>query len=353
MSRALADPCLFITVLFSASAHWDSIQGVPHSPQTLYHQSLALKLLREQLKDSNRTSYEMAGSALALTFYNMSGCNTDSALIHRNGLLQMLAENRNQGPEFEALTALVNLILLGLSVVVHEEPPFIPSVDISTHINHFTLKSECLPSNLLRRAIIRVAENQNSLITSDTASDLHSVLDFIITAEHASIQELYTLHAASIMDRDREEGFPETTTPTNKTGQIINECCHLAIRIFWSILQEALCPNSTSVASGRTTISHTAIKMLRPILCKLDMVSWKKHAPEAYLWICFTAAAACDKPASRVPYVTVATPVLSASDTTELSLARECWWYYKWLCGFLCLRAGKGNAHEGVVSTIS
>jgi hypothetical protein len=71
MSRALADPCLFMTVLFSASAHWDSIQGVPHSSQTLYHQALALKLLREQLKHSNRTSYEMAGSALALTFYNV------------------------------------------------------------------------------------------------------------------------------------------------------------------------------------------------------------------------------------------------------------------------------------------
>jgi hypothetical protein len=241
-------------------------------------------------------------------------------------------------------------------VVVQQEPPFIPPVNISTHINRFTLKSECLPSNLLRRAIIRVAENQNSLITSETASNLHSVLDFIITAEHASIQELYTLHAASITDRAREEGSPETgfqNIPINKTGQIINECCHLATRIFWSILQNALCPDSTSVASNRTTISRTAIRMLRPILRKLDMVSWKKHAPEAYLWICFTAAAACDKPASRVPFVTVATPVLSASDTTELSLARECWWYYKWLCGFLCLRTGERNIREDVVSVIS
>jgi hypothetical protein len=241
-------------------------------------------------------------------------------------------------------------------VVVHQEPPFIPSVNISTHINSFTLKSECLPFSLLRRAIIRVAENQNSLITSETASDLHSVLDFIITAEHASIQELYTLHAASITDRAREEGSPETglqNIPANKTGQIINECCHLATRVFWSILQNALCPDSTSVASDRTTNSRTAIRMLRPILRKLDMISWKKHAPEAYLWICFTAAAACDTPGSRVPFVTVATPVLSASDTTELSLARECWWYYKWLCGFLCLPPGEENIREDVVSVIS
>jgi hypothetical protein len=39
----------------------------------------------------------------------MSGYNTDSALIHRNGLLQMLAKNKNRGPEFEALNALVNM----------------------------------------------------------------------------------------------------------------------------------------------------------------------------------------------------------------------------------------------------
>ncbi|KAL3477172.1 hypothetical protein BJX99DRAFT_226494 [Aspergillus californicus] len=71
MSRALADPCLFTTVLFSASAHRDSIRDVCHSKQTLYHQSLALKMLRERLKENTQISYEVAGSALALTFYNV------------------------------------------------------------------------------------------------------------------------------------------------------------------------------------------------------------------------------------------------------------------------------------------
>lgn len=240
-------------------------------------------------------------------------------------------------------------------MVMHQEIPFIPSVNSSKHSYHFALKSEYLPSSLLRRAIIRAAKNQNGLLASDTTSDLQSVFDFIITAEHASIQELYTSRAAFKMDM-ASEGFPETglhITPTNKIGQIINDCCHLAIRIFWSILQSALFPEITSVASDRTTTSRTAIEMLRPILRQLDMVSWRKYAPEAYLWICFTAAAACDKPASRVPFVTVATPVLSASDTTELSLTRECWWYYKWLSDFLCLRDREGNLREGVVSIMS
>jgi hypothetical protein len=73
MSRALADPCLFVTILFSALAHRDSMQGVPHSPQTIYHQSLALKMLHKQINAGRQVSYEMAGSALSLTFYNV--CN--------------------------------------------------------------------------------------------------------------------------------------------------------------------------------------------------------------------------------------------------------------------------------------
>ncbi|KAL2850521.1 hypothetical protein BJX68DRAFT_237045 [Aspergillus pseudodeflectus] len=339
MSRALADPCLFMTVLFSALAHRDSMQGIPHSPQTLYHQSLALRMLHKQLNAGKQVSYEMAGSALSLTFYNMSGYNTDTALIHRNGLLQMLDKNKNQGPDFQALGALVNLIVLGLSVVVHQEPSVIPNPNTSlTRIDPFTFDFECLPSNLLRRAVVRVAENQNRVLRSDTVSDLHDVLDFIIVAEHVSFPELLPiLHARTavqLQPPERSPG-PEPRIPV-KTAEIISECCKLATRIFWFILQSSIHPNGTSTALD-STIPRTAIKILRDMLQRLDMVSWKKNAPEAYLWICFTVAAACDKPAGRVPFVTAVTPILSASDTMELNLARECWRYYRWLSGFTCL----------------
>ncbi|KAJ0413616.1 hypothetical protein BJY00DRAFT_57561 [Aspergillus carlsbadensis] len=352
MSRALADPCLFITVLFSALAHRDSIQGVPHSPQTLYHQSLALKMLHKQLNAGKQVSYEMAGAALSLTFYNMSGYNTDTALIHRNGLLQMLEKNQNQGPDFQALTALVNLILLGLSVVVHQEPSVIPRASTSTRVDPFTFDSQCLPSNLLRRAVVRVAENQNSILTSETVSDLHNVLDFIIAAEDVSSTKLVQiLHAATPIQSSTRETSPLTGwTSTTKTADIINECCKLAIDIFWFLLRATLQPDSQSPSTPLDpTIPRTAIKMLRDMLQKLDMISWKKHAPEAYLWICFTAAAACDKPASRVPFVTAVTPILSASDTMELSLARECWRYYTWLNGFSCPRVEADYVYRTVV----
>jgi hypothetical protein len=302
----------------------------------------------------------------------MSGYNTDTALIHRNGLLQMLEKNRNQGPDFQALTALVNLlsthssllagivliyrcsILLGLSVVVHQEPAAIPQASTSTRIDPFTFDSECLPSNLLRRAVVRVAENQYSVLSNETVSGLHDVLDFIIASEHLSFPEMLPiLHAATAVHIKPQETSPEPEpTSSTKTAEIINQSCDLATRIFWFILQRNVYLDSTSTAQVDTTIPRTAIKMLRNMLQKLDMVSWKIHAPEVYLWICFTAAAACDKPAGRVPFVTAVTPILSASDTMELSLARECWRYYTWLNGFTCARGERGEVYNIVVREI-
>ncbi|KAL2819729.1 hypothetical protein BJX63DRAFT_381546 [Aspergillus granulosus] len=352
MNRALENPCLFVAVLFSALAHRDIAQGTPHSPQTVYYQSLAIKMLREQLKDSNQMSYEMAATALSLTFYNMSGNNPDIALIHRSGLLQILAKNQNKGPEFEALTAMVNVILMGLSVVVDQEPPFIPPVGTLANGGAFVFGSDCMPSNVLRRAVIRVAENPNCLLTNDTISDLHNVLDFIIAAENATTVELYTLYTAVTPPTSRESSPEIEPTLLTKTAEIINQCCNLATTIFWSVLQNALRPDCASPPVD-PTIPHTAIKILRAIIGKLDIVTWKKHAPEAYAWICFTAAAACDKPAGRVPFVTVVTPLLSASDSTELRLTRECWRYYKWLRGFSCLEVEEDVCGGGVVSEIS
>ncbi|KAL4885635.1 hypothetical protein BJY04DRAFT_180114 [Aspergillus karnatakaensis] len=108
MRRAMADPCLFHGTLFSASAHLDWVQGISHNPRTLYHQAQALTLLRERLQ-RDQICYETVATAEALIYYNMSAYNTESALVHKRGLLQMLAMNRDRGEDFGALTGLVNL----------------------------------------------------------------------------------------------------------------------------------------------------------------------------------------------------------------------------------------------------
>ncbi|KAL2825122.1 hypothetical protein BJY01DRAFT_230280 [Aspergillus pseudoustus] len=356
VSRALADPCLFLTVLFAASAHRDWIQGTRHTVQTLYHQSQVLNILRERLKQTDQISYEMVASAIVLTFYSMSGHNTASARIHKSGVLQMLAKNQHRGSEFEALTALANLVLLGLSVAVNEEPPFVLP-NTSKQIGTFTFfESGCMPSSLLRRAVARVSEDQKSLLTSDTVASLQRVIYFIVNSNHVSVTKLCTLHGETLWTKSQEsspkseseEESPSITT--KKAGKIINRCCRLAIGIFWSIFrslppsQEKRGPSATPsnpILGG----SRRPLEELGSILHDLDLLTWNKHDPEAYLWICFTAAAACEDAASRVPFVAIAPPLLTATDTKELPLARECWRYYKWLTGFAALRA-EGRASD-------
>ncbi|KAJ0426600.1 hypothetical protein BJY00DRAFT_92347 [Aspergillus carlsbadensis] len=354
MSRALADPCLFYTLLYSASAHRDMVQGIPHTYQTLYHHSQVLKILRERLEAGSQIEYETAASVVSLTFYNMSGYNTDSALIHRNGLLQMLAKSQNRGQEFEPLTAVANLILLGLTVVVNQDPPIIPPVNSSTQTNAFTFEPGCMPSNLLRRTLL--PGNQDSLLSSDTVSELQNVLHFVENAEHESISNLYTLHAVTRADHPTITS-PEAESPTttsSKTAQTMNECCRIATDIFWSLVQNAPHSKSPSPTDDLPTpVPHTSFEMLGAIFLDLDLSVWKKHNAEAYLWVALTAAAACDEPKSRASFVAVVPPLLTAADTTELSLARECWRYYKWLSGISSSRVDKGNMDADAMTELS
>jgi hypothetical protein len=80
MTRAMADPCLFHATLFCASAHLDLLQGKPHSRITVFHQSCAMRALRDRLK-GGRISYETAATALALVYYNVGSPHLDSAIF--------------------------------------------------------------------------------------------------------------------------------------------------------------------------------------------------------------------------------------------------------------------------------
>ncbi|KAF9891699.1 hypothetical protein FE257_003711 [Aspergillus nanangensis] len=319
MHRAMLDPCLFHGTLFCASAHLDYFHSTPHSPRTLYHQSQALKLVRERLK-GNDVSYEAAATVLALIYYNMSAYNTESALIHRNGLLKILALNQHKsGPDFESLNGVINLILLGFSIVLNQEPPSTRLV-----MSLATIR----PYNLLQRAIERVTQRPTSILTGATISQLRSVLDFIIKTDHVSTDDISVRYT----DDTKPMIMPESSlVGYSQTAQNINECCDLAVDIFRSIFEIALYPTSVQAPIDRTA----ALKRLRSIFQKLDLTDWQKHVPEVYVWVCFTAAAACSAPVERIPYITAPTPLLSASDSVELLLTREASGYFRWLVEFV------------------
>ncbi|KAL3484126.1 hypothetical protein BJX62DRAFT_219122 [Aspergillus germanicus] len=354
MIRAMADPCLFHATLFCASAHRDLLQGKPHSHITVFHQSCAMMALRERLK-GGKISYETAATALALVYYNMTAFDTETALIHKQGILQMLVMNKDRGPDFMALAGLVNLILLGVAVVMNQQPPKVLAISDSTESSPSTVHVLARPSNLLSVGLIRSRKRNSGIFTNTSLGQLQNILDFIIAAEnnpslaHTPQQEL-PLRLISLPEATpttSDSGVPSANLTTSKTAQSINQCVHLACSIFWTLVLpgsepgeqqvSASSPSPSSFASLTSeTVHSTPLNALRAQLQKIDHISWQKHAPELYIWICLTAAAACDTPPARIPFIAAVTPIVSASDSADLVLTRDSWRYFEWLAAFGC-----------------
>ncbi|KAL3456239.1 hypothetical protein BJX64DRAFT_271079 [Aspergillus heterothallicus] len=124
--------------------------------------------------------------------------------------------------------------------------------------------------------------------------------------------------------------------------------------------------SSTSTSTNTTTTKPTPhlfrddIAALKSTLPKIDFVSWLQHAPEAYVWVCFTAAAAavaCRRDAGSddprhsrkgnddnsnasaeegdewASFILTPMPVITAMDSAELRVMREGWAYLRWLRG--------------------
>ncbi|OKP07455.1 hypothetical protein PENSUB_6044 [Penicillium subrubescens] len=88
------------------------------------------------------------------------------------------------------------------------------------------------------------------------------------------------------------------------------------------------------------------MSLLKATLPKIEFIPWLQHAPEAYVWVCFTAAAASAAPYYRgeegngqdenddwTSFIITPMPVITAMDSAELRLLREGWAYLRWLRG--------------------
>jgi hypothetical protein len=101
---------------------------------------------------------------------------------------------------------------------------------------------------------------------------------------------------------------------------------------------------TTTIPTSSTTIPdllHDDITLLKATLPKIDFISWLQHAPEAYVWLCFTAAVAAhcrDEERSSenenddwTSFILTPMPVITAMDSADLRLMREGWMYLRWL----------------------
>jgi hypothetical protein len=72
MQHAMSDPCLFHATLFSASVSIDMLRGQKCIARTLYHQTWALRLINEQLAQTEPVlNYGTLGTVVPLLYYNV------------------------------------------------------------------------------------------------------------------------------------------------------------------------------------------------------------------------------------------------------------------------------------------
>jgi hypothetical protein len=106
---------------------------------------------------------------------------------------------------------------------------------------------------------------------------------------------------------------------------------------------------TTRIPTSSTTrphLLHDDISLLKATLPKIDFISWLQHAPEAYVWVCFTAAASAAAASRRegersgegenddwTSFILTPMPVITATDSAEIRLMREGWAYVRWLRG--------------------
>ncbi|KKK14548.1 hypothetical protein AOCH_004250 [Aspergillus ochraceoroseus] len=70
----------------------------------------AAKVLRERIAQPGfRLTYETAGAAMALSYFNLASNNIESAFVHLNGLIQLLELKQDEDTDFESLIGLANL----------------------------------------------------------------------------------------------------------------------------------------------------------------------------------------------------------------------------------------------------
>jgi hypothetical protein len=242
-------------------------------------------------------------------------------------------------------------ILLGFAVVMNQQPPKILAISNPTESSLSTVHVLSRPSNLLSVGLIRSRKGKSGILTNTSLGQLQNVLDFITAAENnpslaETPQQQLPLRLISPLEPTSaapDFDAPSTILTTSKTAQNINQCVHLACSIFWTLVPHGLQPGeqevsepSPSLSFTSDTVHSTPLAALHGVLQKIDHISWQKHAPELYIWICLTAAAACDTPSARIPFIAAVTPIVSASDSPDLVLTRDSWRYFEWLAGFGC-----------------
>ncbi|KAL2825243.1 hypothetical protein BJY01DRAFT_256308 [Aspergillus pseudoustus] len=353
MRHAMVDPCLFHSTLFSASAHIDNLRDSAESPRTTYHSMQTVRLLRQKLDDHNsRGRYEVAGAVLALALFNMRLDRPEIALTHRRGLMNMLEFLKGDGTHLTELVALIKVMLLVFSMIIppDRECPLSRSY-AETYLAPYPPSLAPRPSDLLESTLRRDTDaNIPATLTVATGALIQDIFYHIAADFHGMVHNAQVsttpshphLAASSSHAAENPSLTIEEEPQSNTTTRDINLCLQSAASIFRSMLatsqqpqpqpqQHPISAPATPATQSKESIPKASLIRLQKLLRKVGFPSWLQHAPEAYLWICLTAAASAADLTLRGGFIMMSMPVLLALETTELAVTRQTWVYFMWL----------------------
>jgi hypothetical protein len=273
-------------------------------------------------------------------------------------------------------------------MVSHTDALFLPHSTISRDGNVHPVHplSGISPSTLLSRVLARAAARTDTfappVLTPETVLDLISTARVVTQQDtkpplHESLSDTTAAAAETILtlgaDALRRASFFPSLGNKSTTAQNMNKCVQLAAKICRDLLLRAArteastSPPPTKMTKSRRTtkiitpiittriptssttrphLLHDDISLLKATLPKIDFISWLQHAPEAYVWVCFTAAASAAAASRRegersgegenddwTSFILTPMPVITATDSAEIRLMREGWAYVRWLRG--------------------
>ncbi|KAL2811433.1 hypothetical protein BJX63DRAFT_433437 [Aspergillus granulosus] len=161
-------------------------------------------------------------------------------------------------------------------------------------------------------------------------------MDLINTAntvtKYAESYESFTEATISILGAEALMWASLSAIKPGTIAKNMNRCCQVAAKIFRSIFATAALGIPTTTTTDTPKCLRDDIGTLKGMLATIDFVSWLEYAPEAYGWVCFTAAAASFRDENDwTSFILTPMPVFTAMDSAELLVLRDGWAYLRWL----------------------
>ncbi|GFF22911.1 hypothetical protein IFM61606_04259 [Aspergillus udagawae] len=328
VSQALADPCFFHATLFAASAHLDAFQRKSDNPITIYHYTMALRLLREKLASPGGALDEGTIACIPpLVFFSSMRSDKDSSRIHREGLMKLL---RVKGGLHKMgfggfFTALIPVCVLTEAVIFDSEFD-IPGLDIPP-------TPLAPPTNLVTAALKRAAHQTGYYNLSPEAitifQDISLICRYLDGYYVASTGEESLYNSTKIKWRNQlqqkisqRHDAPENDHPSTSNG--IDQSCQAAALIFWYLLDDYFSVNASTL--------QNLVQTLKDSLVKTSMDTWIRCSPEAHTWICLVGVVASSPCSDDRAWFSLrhGQPVVCIR-SEGASLYLDCWRTYDWL----------------------